>query len=322
MAIDWLAERASDLRYRVRALFRRGAVERELDDELRFHIERETEKLVREGLPRADAERRARLAFGGVERIKDDTRDARGLALLDSLGQDLRYAWRGIRAAPGFTATIVVTLALGIGANVAMFGIVDRLLLRPPAFLMDADRVHRPFLRYQPPGADRPERAERVLEYRRYQDLAGWTSSFDRHGVMGVRNFAVGTGEDAREMPVAAMSASLFDFFDARPAIGRFFGPADDQTPVGAPVAVLSHAFWQSRFAGQPNAIGATLHVDRVVYTVRLTSAVYVLHAFKKKSKFGISTPEHDIHLVRQRYQEAVALDAARQALQSKDSAR
>ena len=255
----------SDLKFRLRALFARRAVERELDDELRFHIERETEKYVRDGLPRHEAERRAQMAFGGVERIKDDTRDARGLELIDSISQDIRYAWRGIRVAPGFAVAVALTLGLGVGANVALFGVVDRLLFRPPSYLVDAERVHRPFVRYRTPAR---ERVQRVIQYTRYRDFVRWTSSFDRAGAMAVRTYAVGTAESTREMPVAAISASIFGFFDAQPVIGRFFTAAEDSVPVGAPVAVLSHAFWQSRFGGQPDAMGALLQVDRVVYTV------------------------------------------------------
>jgi hypothetical protein len=138
-----LHELRSDFQYRLRALFRRADVERELTDELCFHLEHEAEKLERMGLSRAEAMRRARLAFGGVEHIKEESRDARGTILLETALQDLRYAVRGLRHKPGFAAGVVLTLGLGIGANAAMFGIVDRLLIRPPAFLRDANRVHR-----------------------------------------------------------------------------------------------------------------------------------------------------------------------------------
>ena len=121
----------SDLRFRLRALFNRRAVEREMEDELRFHLEHEIDKRVAAGVPRHEAERQARIAFGGMDRIREDTRDARGVDRIESLMQDFRYAWRGIVTRPGFASAIVLTLALGIGANTAMFTIVDRLLFRP-----------------------------------------------------------------------------------------------------------------------------------------------------------------------------------------------
>ncbi|MEO8881037.1 MAG: permease prefix domain 1-containing protein, partial [Gemmatimonadaceae bacterium] len=140
---DLLAEFFSDLRYRVRAIFRRAEVERELDDELRDHLEREIEKNARRGLDTEEASRRARVAFGGVERAKEDARDARGVRVLEMVMRDLRYAIRGLRTHPGFTLAVVATLALGIGANTAMFGVVDRLMFRPPAYMRDPGSVNR-----------------------------------------------------------------------------------------------------------------------------------------------------------------------------------
>ena len=182
-----LSEILSDLRYRLRAVFGRGALERELDDELRFHLERETEKYVAAGVPRAEAARRARLAFGGVERFKDESRDARGVALLESLAQDLRYALRGLRARPAFTLGVTLTLGLGLGANAAMFGVVDRLLFRPPPYLHDASRAHRVYIAWTTDGRDRVDRA---LEYTRYADLARWTHAFDRVAAFAPRQLA------------------------------------------------------------------------------------------------------------------------------------
>src|SRR5215208_1953777 len=195
-------------------------MERELDDELRFHLEREAEKYERAGVPREEAMRRARLTFGGIERIKDDTRDTRGIMIIDSLRQDLRFAWRNVMARPGFTSAIVLTLGLGIGANAAMFGIVDRLMFRPAPYLADPDHTHRVYLRYQ---TTLGERIDRNIQYTRYTDLQRWTTSFDRMAAFGYRQAAIGSGDDAREVAVAAVSASFFDFFSARPVLGRFF---------------------------------------------------------------------------------------------------
>ena len=141
-----LTELWSDLRYRLRALVRRGEIERELDEELDFHIAREAEKYERLGMARDEALRRARIAFGGVDRTKEESRDARGTVLLETFVLDLRYAARGLRARPTFTLSVMLTLGLGIGANAAMFGIIDRLLFRPPDYLRDAEQVDRVYL--------------------------------------------------------------------------------------------------------------------------------------------------------------------------------
>jgi predicted permease len=177
----------------------------------------------------------------------------------------VRYAARGLRSRPGYTAAIILALGLGIGANTAMFGIVDRLLFRPPAYLVDAERVHRVYLSYFWEGETRTEGA---FSYRRFEELERLTSSFDRMAAVGYRELAIGTGQGAREMVVGTVSAALFDFFDARPVLGRFFTVAEDATPAGAAVAVLGYGFWQSRYGGAADVLGKTIHVGSQIYTI------------------------------------------------------
>ncbi|MES2177068.1 MAG: ABC transporter permease [Gemmatimonadota bacterium] len=254
----------SDLRFRLRAVFRRVDMERDLDDELRFHIERETEKCMRDGTSRREAERRARLAFGGMTRIKDDTRDSRGTVMFETLRQDVRYALRGLRMTPGFTAAIVLTLGLGIGTNAAMFDILDRLMFRPAKYLSVPERVHRVFVTYLSDGRRHTESSQ---SYARFVDFARMTSSFDLVEAVGHRRLAVGSRDEAKEMIIATVSGGFFRFFDARPAQGRFLTPDDDRPPSGSPVAVLGRAFWQLRYGGA-NVINKKIRIGNVVHTI------------------------------------------------------
>lgn len=184
---------------------------------------------------------------------------------LEAIWQDLKYALRSLRAKPGFTAAVVLTLGLGIGANAAMFGIVDRLLFRAPSYMKDPDRVHRVYLVRT---FDNKENFGSYFHYTRFKDLERWSSSFDATAAMSDPQIAVGTGEDAREMRVVAASAGYWKFFEARPVIGRFYTAAEDTTPTGAAVAVLSYAFWQSRYGGRADALGQRLKIGAADYVI------------------------------------------------------
>jgi putative ABC transport system permease protein len=260
-----LTRALSEVRYRLRAIFRRGALDRDLDEELRLHLECEAEKHLRAGASVPEAIRRARVALGGVERTKEDARDARGVSWLDVVGRDVRYALRGLRRTPGFTAAVVITLALGIGANTAMFGIVDRLMFRAPPYLRDPGRVHRVYLSRSGQGT---ERAERSFPYSVYRDLSRRSAAFSAMAAWASRRLAVGSGEDSREMWVGAVSASLFGFFEVRPALGRFFTAAEDSLPAGAPVAVLSYTLWKTQYGGRADVLGTSLQIGPAVYDI------------------------------------------------------
>src|SRR5687767_1811698 len=156
---------------------------------------------------------------------------------LESIQQDVRYAIRGLRRSPGFTATVVLTLGLGIGANTAMFNVVDRLMFRPLQHLRDPDGVHRIYWQTQNRGVTSTATS---TQYARYLDLRKWTTSFSTLAAFSERDVAIGEGEASRERRIGAVSATFFEFFDARPALGRFFSADEDVTPRGADVAVLS----------------------------------------------------------------------------------
>jgi predicted permease len=252
----------NDLRFRLRALFKRDAMDRELNDELHFHLEQETAKHVRAGLSPAEARRRARAEFGGIERIKDDTRDVRGLVALETLVQDFRYAVRGLAAHPVFTGGVVLTLGLGIGANATMFGIVDRLLFRAPPTMRDPSTVHRVYTHY---NSDLERRTDRNHAFPTYLDFKASSRTMEEFAAFQTRQLAIGEGEETREMRVTVASASYFAFFGAQPVIGRFFTAADDSLPAGQNVIVLGHGFWQTRYGGSRDVIGKTVRVGRAI---------------------------------------------------------
>lgn len=183
----------------------------------------------------------------------------------DTLLQDLHYAARGLRARPAFTVAVVVTLGLGIGANAAMFSVIDRILFRPPPMLKDAALTHRVYLGTTNRGQ---EQLTADLPIGRSLDIARTASSFSRFAQFARRNLAVGQGGDSREMGVGIVSASFFDFFDAPPVLGRHFTLAEDSLPFGAPVAVISYSYWQTEFGGRRDALGTSMRIGPLVYTI------------------------------------------------------
>ncbi len=246
----------------LRALFarladwrRRDELDAELAEELRFH---------REHLERDGGTPHAIRRLGNLTRLKEETRDMWSIPWLDQLLQDARYALRGLRRSPGFAATVILTLGLGIGANAAMFGVVDRLMFRPFPYLRDPSMVHRVYLRYQDRGITR---TNDWMEFTRFLDLKKWSTSFSDYAAFSDRTLAVGTGDASRERSVAAVSGTFFGFFNAPPALGRYFTAAEDSVPRGADVAVLDYNFWRSEFGGR-NILGQVLAVGDMRLTI------------------------------------------------------
>jgi predicted permease len=251
---------SSRLRSWSRAIFRRSRMESEMDAELRFHIEAFAEDLVRSGVSREEAMRRARIEFGGIERVKEEGREARGARLLDELIQDLHYGARMFRKSPGFTAVAILTLALGIGANTAIFSVVNAVLLSPLPYA----NAHRlvlvkellPNLSPDPFNVSGPDIAEIQKLNHVFEGVGGfrvWTYEFS------------GRGEPAR-VTANRISSDLFDVLGVQPVVGRVFEPQEEQ--FGHQVVILSFGFWQRQFGGQQNILGQTLNLDREPYTV------------------------------------------------------
>jgi predicted permease len=244
------------------ALIRRSRLESEMDEELRFHLEARADDLARAGMPRGEAERRARIEFGNVEGYKEHCREARGLRGPDELRQDLRYAFRSFRRNPGFAAVAVVTLALGIGANAAMFTLVESVLLRPlpyrdPARLVMVYSVGSfgPFSWRDGALADPDYLELRTLSA--FSQLAAFTT-FEAS--------LTGAGEPVRALD-SSVTASFFPLLGVQPALGRRFREGEEARREGS-VAVLSDALWRSRFRTDPGVIGRVENVDGVPHTI------------------------------------------------------
>jgi predicted permease len=248
-------------------------VARAVDDELRFHFDMTLRHYMSRGMNEADARGEAERRFGDVERTRarleaiDRSRAerVRRVEWWSGVLQDLRYAARGLRAAPAFTIVVVLALALGVGANATMFGIIDRLLLRPPPFLAAAAQTNLVYLGRSFDGVDN---LSPNMSYTRYVELTKNTKSFSETAAFFYFDLAVGTGDETAERRVGLVSASFWHFFDAPPALGRYFGPSEDHTPQGAAVAVLGYNYWQTRYGGRADILGKSISVGQRSYNI------------------------------------------------------
>jgi putative ABC transport system permease protein len=261
-----------DLRYRLRAIFRRGALERELDDELRFHLEHHIAAEMKNGHSREEAERRARLIFGGIDRAKEASRDVRGVSPLEILSRDLRYAIRLLLKSPGFTIVALLSLTLGIGANTAMFQLLNALTLASLP-------VHDPgtLVEVRPaPGAGKrgnQPRAESTTAPL-WQHLRERQQAFSTLAAWADEGFNLAPAGEVRRVRGLYVSGDFFATLGVSPQLGRVFTHADDSTECGVPGAVISHDFWQREFNGDVSVIGRTLTLEsRKVDIIGVTPA-------------------------------------------------
>ncbi len=249
------------LQARLRAIVRPGRLERDLDDELSFHVAMQTRANLHAGMSEAEASRRARLALGGVEQVKERSRDARPLRWGYDAIQDLRYTQRSFRRAPGFTVVAVITLALGIGANTALFSVISAVLLRPLPY-PEADSLVRVWT--SQPHIGLPRSATALPDYRAWRDQ---NRTLTDVGAFHSVTYTV-TGTDRPEVLAATrLTATMWSVLRRDPLYGRLFTAADEQWGAHR-VVVLSEHLWHRRFGGDPRALGATLQLDGQSFTV------------------------------------------------------
>lgn len=236
-------------------LLRRGAAEERMDEEIRFHLAMETEKYLREGMSPAEARRQAVLAFGGVEGHKEELREGRSARWLYDLIADVRYAVRTLRRSPGLITTVVLTLALGIGATAAVFSLIDATLLRPLS-------VHEPERLVRVEVVREGGATSAIFSYPRYTDFREGVGVLSGVAAYGWGEVGLSTGGSAEVATTNLVSGNYFATVGLRPAAGRLISPLDDRAGDPAPVAVLSHALWKLRFGADPGVIGSTVQLN------------------------------------------------------------
>src|SRR5271166_4199406 len=239
-------------------IFRRRKIYSDLSEEIRLHIEERSEQLVREGMSPKQAAREARVAFGNRTLLEERSREVWQWPTLESIAADVRIALRQLRRSPGFTIAAVLTLALAIGANAVVFGLMDGMVLRPL-------NVPQSGSLYGTHYGDNPA----WQSYPNYIDLRDRNRSFED---LAAFNMVLGVGFDAGKDPIAAngfaATGNYFDVLRIHPYLGRLFHASDEHGPNSAPYVVLTYAYWHSRFHDDPGVIGRSVQLDKHPFTI------------------------------------------------------
>ena len=244
-----------ELRLWLRSLFRRSDVDRELNDELSFHLDKLIEQKLAAGMPFAEARAAAQHELGGIAQLSEECRDARRVALVDQLFQDVRYGLRMLRRSPGFSVVAILSLGLGIGANTAIFTLIDALILKklPVSNPEELATIHYVT----------PQGPQGFMSYQAFEFLRRNTRSFQAVFVQRDTRFNIGEGGEERPVDGAFVSGDYFSSLGLQPLAGRLIEPAEE-----APVAVISHRYWLGRFGGDKSIIGRTIVLQLTPATV------------------------------------------------------
>ena len=245
---------------RVASIFRRRRLEEDLDEELRSHLEMAVELNISKGMIAQDARREALRSFGGLEQTKENYRDQRGLPVIETVYQDLRFGFRMFRRNPGFSILAILCLTLGIGANAAVFSWVEGILFRPYPLVSHQERL---VALAGTVGAERDETSWPDL-----LDLQRSCTLCETLFVSKITGATLSIGERAQVMTGSIVSANYFDAIGVHPMLGRGFEPGEDTGRNAHPVAVISHHLWQTLFKGDPEIIGKAQRFDNVVHTI------------------------------------------------------
>ncbi len=239
-------------------LFHPSRLDREINEELHSHIELRADDLERTGMARAEALRRARVEFGGYERIREESHEVMGGNFFGTLVQDVRFSVRVLRKSPGFTIAAILTLALAIGANAVVFGVLNALILRPLK-VPEAESLY---------AIERGKDKAVNHSYPDYRDLRERNRSFEDLSAYNVASVGLDTGNNPSAPWIFEVTGNYFDALHIQPYLGRFFHEDDERGPNSAPYIVLTNAFWQSHFQGDPGVVGRLVRVNKHPFTI------------------------------------------------------
>lgn len=236
----------------------RSQIENDVDEELRSHIQNRADDLERSGLPRAEAERRARIEFGGYQKYKEEIRESLGAHFLDTLLQDIRYAFRVLRKSPSFSVTAILTLAVAIGANAVVFSVMNALILNP----LHVPHAESLF------AIQHGDEASCFQSYADYLDLRDRNKSFDGLAAANSDQAGLDTGTSTSSVWLYEVSGNYFDMLGLRPYLGRLIHASDEHGPNSAPYAVLSYAYWHTHFNDDNSVIGRVVQLNKHPFTI------------------------------------------------------
>lgn len=235
----------------------RSQIEDDMEEELRSHIQHRADDLERSGLDRAEAERRARIEFGGHAGFKEQCREALGGNFIEILIQDARFSLRLLRKSPGFAVVAILTLGLAIGANAVVFGVLNGLILRP----LNVPRAQDLLMIER-------EKGNGSASYPDYLDLRDRNRSFDGLAAYNIDAAGLDTGGNPSRAWVEEVSGNYFDVLRLQPYLGRFFHASDEKGPNSAPYIVLTYSYWHTRFQDDRGVVGRTVQLNRHPFTI------------------------------------------------------
>ena len=242
---------------RLRSLFRRQRVEQDLNDELQYHLEKKIEENIAQGLTADESRKAALRAMDSLAQRQEECRDARGVNGIENTVRDIRYSLRALRKSPGFTFIAVLTLALAIGANAVVFGILNALVLRP----VNVPRAESLYGVQQKNGWP-------YQSYPDYIDLRDRNRSFEGLAAWNIAAAGLDTGENPAQVWIYEVSGNYFDVLGIQPYLGRFIHASDEHGPNGAPYIVLTYAYWHTHFQDDRGVVGRVVKLNKHPFTI------------------------------------------------------